>query len=116
MIDFKVDKNVILSSLITGVYDVNRSETLKDDDFSAAEAWAKSITNLKLQGIIFHNNLVTFRNFRNPISTFRILRASLYQYHHTYYNTHLVLQYGLPRTRSHSTYNKSFLAEHTHSF
>ena len=56
MIDFKVDKNVILSSLITGVYDVNRSETLKDDDFSAAEAWAKAITNLKLQGIIFHNN------------------------------------------------------------
>lgn len=56
MIDFKVDKNVILASLITGVYDVNRSETLKDDDFSVVEAWANSISNLKLQGIIFHNN------------------------------------------------------------
>ena len=56
MIDFKIDKNVILASLITGVYDVNRSETLKDDDFSVVEAWANSISNLKLQGIIFHNN------------------------------------------------------------
>jgi hypothetical protein len=56
MIDFKVNKNVILSSLITGVYDVNRKETLKDDDFSVVAEWAKSIINLKLQGIIFHNN------------------------------------------------------------
>lgn len=56
MIDFKLAKNIIISSHITGVYDVNRNEILADDDFSIVSKWAKSISDLNLQGIIFHNN------------------------------------------------------------
>lgn len=56
MIDFKIAKNIIIASHITGVYDVNRNEILADDDFSIVSKWAKSISDLNLQGIIFHNN------------------------------------------------------------
>ncbi len=41
---------------ITGVYDNNRNNILPDDDFSIVEDWVDSITNLNLNGIIFHNN------------------------------------------------------------
>ncbi len=56
MIDFKLANNLIVSSCITGVYDVNRNSILKEDDFSIVSDWAKSITDLGLQGIIFHNS------------------------------------------------------------
>jgi hypothetical protein len=56
MIDFKIAKNSIVASHITGVYDVNRNTILANDDFSIISDWAKSITALNLQGIIFHNN------------------------------------------------------------
>jgi hypothetical protein len=56
MIDFKLAKNIIIASHITGVYDVNRNEILANDDFSIVSKWAKSISDLNLQGIIFHNN------------------------------------------------------------
>jgi hypothetical protein len=56
MIDFEIAPNLILASHITGVYDVNRNTTLANNDFNIVAAWAKSITALKLQGIIFHNN------------------------------------------------------------
>lgn len=49
-------KNVIVACQITGVYDVNRNNILPDDDFSTVKAWADSIIDLKLNGIIFHNN------------------------------------------------------------
>lgn len=49
-------KNVIVACHITGVYDVNRNNILPDDDFSIVKAWADSIIDLKLNGIIFHNN------------------------------------------------------------
>lgn len=49
-------KNVIFSTLITGVYDVNRTTTLPNNDYSLIEKWANSIINLKLQGVIFHNS------------------------------------------------------------
>jgi len=55
-IDFKIAPNVILASHITGIFDVNRSTILANDDFSLVSDWAKSITQLGLQGIIFHNN------------------------------------------------------------
>ncbi len=41
---------------ITGIYDVNRNKTLIDDDYSLVKDWADSIINLKMKGIIFHNN------------------------------------------------------------
>lgn len=56
MIDFKLEQNLILSAHFTGVYDVNRNVTLKEDDFSIVSEWVKSVTELQLQGIIFHNN------------------------------------------------------------
>lgn len=56
MTDFKIAKNLILASHISGVYDVNRSAVLANDDFSIVSAWAKSVSEMGLQGIIFHNN------------------------------------------------------------
>lgn len=41
---------------ITGVYDVNRSNTLPGDDYSLISDWAESIAALQLQGVLFHNN------------------------------------------------------------
>jgi hypothetical protein len=56
IIDFKIHKNLIVASHITGIYDVNRNTTLTNDDFSLVADWAKSIQALQLHGIIFHNN------------------------------------------------------------
>lgn len=56
-IDFKIPDELIVASHITGIYDVNRSTVLANDDFSMVSEWAKSIAALGLQGIVFHNNL-----------------------------------------------------------
>jgi len=56
MIDFKIAKNLIVASHITGIYDVNRSTILANDDFSIVSEWAKSVSEMGVQGIIFHNN------------------------------------------------------------
>lgn len=56
MIDSKIAENIIVASHISGVYDVNRNEILANDDFSIVSKWAKSISELKLQGILFHNS------------------------------------------------------------
>jgi hypothetical protein len=37
-------KQFIFACLFTGVYDVNRSETLANNDYSLIEKWASSIT------------------------------------------------------------------------
>lgn len=55
-IDFKISSNLIVSSHITGIYDVNRSTTLANDDFSLVSDWVKSIREMGLQGVVFHNN------------------------------------------------------------
>lgn len=54
-----MDKQLILACHFTGIYDVNRNTTLKDDDYSIVQEWADSIAALKLKGIIFHNNFST---------------------------------------------------------
>ena len=54
--NLKLSNNVILGCHITGVFDVNRSQMLQDDDFSIIENWVNSISKLNLQAIIFHNN------------------------------------------------------------
>ena len=56
MLNLTIDKNVILACQITGIYDVNRNETLPDNEYSLIEAWCESVINFGLQGIIFHNN------------------------------------------------------------
>lgn len=48
--------NLVLASHITGVYDVNRNTTLADDAYELVQAWAESVAQAKLKGIIFHNN------------------------------------------------------------
>jgi len=55
-IDFTIAPNVMFASHITGIFDVNRTAVLADDDYSLVADWANSITKLGLQGIIFHNN------------------------------------------------------------
>jgi hypothetical protein len=51
----KITNQLILGSLITGGYDVNRNEILPSDDFSLVQKWADSIKKAGLQGILFHN-------------------------------------------------------------
>ena len=46
--------NLILACHITGVYDVNRSTTLQDDDYELVRAWAESVATTKLHGVLFH--------------------------------------------------------------
>ena len=52
---FGLKQKVIMASLITGRYDVNRNETLPSDDFELVKEWADSVQKAGLQGIIFHN-------------------------------------------------------------
>lgn len=54
--NIQLSNKLILGCLISGVYDVNRSQMLSDDDFSTIEKWGNSISKLNLQAIIFHNN------------------------------------------------------------
>jgi len=48
-------KNYIFASLFTGVYDVNRNETLEKDQFDYIKNWYESIIRLKLNAVVFHN-------------------------------------------------------------
>ena len=65
-------KDYIVASYISGVYDVNRNTVLADDDDSIIQDWANSISKLKLQGIIFHNNcsVATCERCHNEYITF----------------------------------------------
>ncbi|MBB6004566.1 hypothetical protein [Arcicella rosea] len=49
-------KELIFGCHITGIFDVNRNNTLQDDDFGLVEKWSTSIKNLNLKAILFHNN------------------------------------------------------------
>ncbi len=48
-------KNVILGCHITGIYDVNRSATLPNDDWTLIGDWCESIVKHNLTAIVFHN-------------------------------------------------------------
>ncbi len=48
-------KNFVLASQISGVYDVNRNETLNHDDFGITKEWAESLKTQDLNGVLFHN-------------------------------------------------------------
>jgi hypothetical protein len=54
--NIKLSNQLILGCHISGVFDVNRTQMLQDDDFSIIENWVNSISKLNLQAIIFHNN------------------------------------------------------------
>jgi hypothetical protein len=70
--NFSSNGNVIMACHITGVYDVNRNETLHDDSYELVRAWAESIADKKLHGIIFHNNFSaeTCLNHENEFISF----------------------------------------------
>ncbi|NDC92209.1 MAG: hypothetical protein EB087_00660 [Flavobacteriales bacterium] len=57
---------------ITGVYDVNRTITLDDDNYELVRDWAESVAEHQLQGIIFHNNFTsaTCEKFKNDYISF----------------------------------------------
>jgi len=48
--------NVVMACLISGVHDVNRNTTLRNDSFDLVKDWVASITAAKVKGILFHNN------------------------------------------------------------
>jgi hypothetical protein len=52
-------EGLIMACHITGIYDVNRNNTLPNDDYTLVKEWAESIAILGLKGIIFHNNFST---------------------------------------------------------
>lgn len=56
MQSFLQDANIILGCHFTGIYDVNRSTVLQNNDFTLVKDWADSIAAQQLKGIIFHNN------------------------------------------------------------
>ncbi|MBC8154131.1 MAG: hypothetical protein H7Z72_14605 [Bacteroidetes bacterium] len=56
MVAFSAPRHVVMACHITGVYDVNRNNTLLGDDYSLVSDWADSVAALQLQGVIFHNN------------------------------------------------------------
>ena len=64
---FRPNTNVIMACHITGVYDVNRTTTLDNDNYELVRDWAESVAEHQLQGIIFHNNFTseTCEKFKN---------------------------------------------------
>jgi hypothetical protein len=57
---------------VTGVYDVNRNTTLRDDDYFIVKLWAESVARHKLKGVLFHNNFSpkTCQAFENEYISF----------------------------------------------
>ncbi len=80
--------NLILASLLTGVYDVNRNENIPSDNFDTIKDWYNSIICLKLNAIVFHNNLSveTVSKYQNEYVQFiqhdldKSYNANIYRY------------------------------------
>ncbi len=56
MFPFSTNTNLLMACHFTGIYDVNRTEILPDDNYKLVKEWAVSVANQQLNGIIFHNN------------------------------------------------------------
>jgi hypothetical protein len=67
-----ININIIMACHITGVFDVNRNMTLEDDNYELVKNWAESVADLKLCGILFHNNFKnkTCEKFQNEYVSF----------------------------------------------
>lgn len=67
-----IPSNLIMACHISGVYDVNRTTTLAHDNYELVREWAESVANLKILGIIFHNNFSdeTCEKYQNEYITF----------------------------------------------
>lgn len=53
---FSPKSNLIMACHLTGVYDVNRNNTLDDDNYEWVRNWAESVAIANIRGLIFHNN------------------------------------------------------------
>ncbi len=64
--------NLVCATLLTGIYDVNRNETINEGDFSRVSLWYESIIQARLQGVIFHNTFSaeTTERYTNEYITF----------------------------------------------
>ena len=72
-------RQLVMACHITGVYDVNRSNTLADDDYELVRVWAESIRALGLHGVLFHNNFsdeTCNRHQSNHLSFVRVTHDS----------------------------------------
>jgi len=52
-----LQSNLIMACHFTGIYDVNRTTTLPDNDYTLVKDWVNSIIYHDACGILFHNNL-----------------------------------------------------------
>ena len=61
-----------MACLISGVYDVNRNETLANNNYELVKDWAASLANASVKGVVFHNNLSeeTCRQHQNKFISF----------------------------------------------
>ncbi len=50
-------KTLVMGTLLTGKFDLNRQECLPKDDFSLVKSWVDSILELGLNAVLFHNHL-----------------------------------------------------------
>lgn len=95
-------KQQIFACLFTGVFDVNRSETLPDNDYSLIEKWVTSIEVLNLHGVIFHNNFTaeTVAKYSSEFISFEYVNynptynLSVYRYF-VYYDYLLKHEYNI---------------------
>lgn len=69
---FPPNEEILLACHITGVHDVNRQLTLKNDCYDLVREWAESVAASKLKGVIFHNNFTkaTCERFDNDFISF----------------------------------------------
>lgn len=94
-------RNLIMACHITGVYDVNRNNTLENDNYELVRRWAESIADCGLRGILFHNNfsLSTCQKYTNANVSFikiehsRKYNPNVYRYfvYRDFLNDHLHL-------------------------
>ena len=65
--------HLIMACHLTGIYDVNRNTTLADDSYELVQAWAESVAQTNLRGIIFHNNFSeeTCKRYSNAHISFK---------------------------------------------
>lgn len=52
-----LQSNLIMACHLTGIFDVNRTTTLPDNDYTLVKDWVNSIIYHDACGILFHNNL-----------------------------------------------------------
>lgn len=64
--------NFIFASILTGIYDVNRNETLPEDDFGRVKEWYDALLKLNLRGVLFHNTFSekTVKKYQNDLISF----------------------------------------------